>query len=226
MNFIQSQKTMNPTNCFYKAIVCYNGEKFLGWQIQENQGKTIQGEIIKALEIVSKTSEIEVIGSSRTDAGVHALGQVAKLTTPLVIPGDSLMRALNVHLPPEIRILKVEETIEKFQPSFDTKSKIYSYFFYLNDYANPFGKELITHNPFELDLELMSLAAKIFEGEFDFKNFMTVGTPVKSTVRTIFHSEIIQHQAPSSFFGNIGTYYEYRVHGDCSLDSWQRARRT
>ncbi len=213
---------MTVINYYYKALICYNGSQFLGWQIQENQGLTIQGEMIKALAVVSKTQDVEVIGSSRTDAGVHALGQVTKLTTPLLIPEDSLMRALNVHLPPEIRVLKIEKTVENFQPSFDAKSKTYSYFFYFNDYAYPFGKDLITHYSFDLNMELINKAAKLFVGEHDFKHFMTVGTPVKSTVREIFDAEIIQHHAPSSFFGNIETYYEFRVHGNGFLKQMVR----
>ncbi len=202
---------MSTSNIFYYAItLSYNGSGHYGWQIQNNAPeKTIQQELNCALKKICKSEDIRTIGSGRTDAGVHALGQVVKLSIPLKIRTDSLMAAINSMLPKEIRVIKAESCLEDFHPIFHAKSKTYDYLFASE--VNAFDHHFIAPFPYLFDIELMNKACKLFEGEHDFCAFYCVGTPVKSTIRTIFSCELIveKHQT----FVGTKEYYRFRVTG-------------
>ena len=178
---------------YYKLIIQYKGTRYLGWQVQpEGAGLTVQGELNKALQIVSKSNTVKSMGAGRTDAGVHALGQVAKVSIPLQIPPENLIKALNVNLPDDIRIINAELSDEAFMPTVHAKSKEYHYRFTCNRMFTAFQNELIQNHPFELDIEKMRAACKVLIGTQDFTNFYCEGTEVASNIREIYECEILE----------------------------------
>ena len=178
---------------YYKLVVQYQGTNYLGWQIQpESAGPTIQGELNRALRFISKSDEVKSLGAGRTDAGVHALGQVAKIAINLQIPVENLVRALNVNLPDDIRILSAEISDEEFFPTVHAKSKEYQYRFTCQRSFTAFQNNLIHNYPFDLDINKMREACKLLIGKNDFTNFYCEGTEVASNVREIYECEILE----------------------------------
>lgn len=203
----------------YRLTVSYVGTRYLGWQIQpESYGKTIQGEINLALQKISKSTDVKTLGSGRTDTGVHAMGQVVKATIPLEINPRNLLKAMNSHLPEDIRVFEASLSTEEFIPTVHAKSKEYHYRFSTNEIHPPFAEHLITHYPYEIDLEAMKKACQIFIGEHDFTNFFVEGTPVSSFVRQIYECEIIEVPANELF----PSYYVFRVVGSGFLKQMVR----
>ncbi|MCP4914110.1 MAG: tRNA pseudouridine(38-40) synthase TruA [Oligoflexia bacterium] len=171
----------------YRAVISYKGTDYFGWQVQPDQ-ITIQGELNNALSKICKCelNEIKTLGSGRTDAGVHALGQVVKIEIPLNLPAEGLMNALNSFLSKNIRVREVTPSTSEFHPTMDAKDKTYHYYFtYGDDLRSPFSNDIVAHFKGEVDLDLLKKACKFFEGTHDFQNFRTVGTDVKTTERTI-----------------------------------------
>lgn len=206
---------------FYKLILQYRGTAYLGFQIQTEQQKTIQGELNRVLKIITKSEEIKTIGSGRTDAGVHALAQVVRIAIPLLIKEDGLVKALNSHLPFDIRVISAEKCDENFHPIFSAKSKEYNYVF-SSDTASPFTSDLVTYFPFELDIEKMNNACKLFLGEHDFVNFQCQGTEVATTVRKILECEVIPYDSQGHWSNLVGSYYVIRVVGNGFLKQMVR----
>ncbi|HWD98141.1 MAG TPA: tRNA pseudouridine(38-40) synthase TruA [Bryobacteraceae bacterium] len=176
-----------------RITVAYDGTDFHGWQVQPGL-PTIQGaleEIVSALDDVP----VHVAGSGRTDAGVHALAQIAAFTIRNPIPVDNLRRAVNRLLPPAIRVLDAAETAPDFHPRFDAVDKTYRYSISRHEICNPFEWRYVYHHPFPLDEPAMIEAARRFEGEHDFKAFAAADdrdAQVLSKVRTIFESRLEQ----------------------------------
>jgi tRNA pseudouridine38-40 synthase len=176
--------------------VAYDGTDFHGWQIQPGL-PTIQGvleEVIGSIE--GKT--VHVIGSGRTDAGVHALAQVAAVTLENAIPRDNFRRAVNRLLPYTIRISSVEETSLDFHPRFHARRKMYEYRVFREEVCPPFDRRFVYHHPYPLNEAAMISAAKLFEGEHDFTAFAAMDQKDSlgaSKVRTIFHAGLIRNQA-------------------------------
>ena len=178
----------------YKIKAAYKGSQYLGWQVQsKNQGQTIQGEINKALSKVFKSSDFKTVGSGRTDAGVHALGQVFKVEAPFFIEEAALQRALNSLLPKDIKIREVSLSDDNFHPVYSAKSKEYHYFFTNEWPPSPFFFDSISYFKGYLDIEKMKTASKLFIGVHDFSNFYCEGTPVKHNKREIFECELIEN---------------------------------
>jgi len=169
---------------FYKGIVQYRGTSYYGWQKQPDQ-KTIQGELEKVVSQICSGKEVQVIGSGRTDTGVHSIGQTIKISMPKEMEVSRLLRALNGLLPDDIKLTHLESCTDQFQPVFSAKSKTYKYYFSLSQKKSPLFEQLLTYLDFDPDLELMNAACREFIGQKDFINFHTVGTPVKSTVRVV-----------------------------------------
>lgn len=190
---------------FYKGIVQYKGTKYFGWQKQPDQ-RTIQGELEKVVSKLNSNSEIQVIGSGRTDTGVHAVGQAIKITMPKNFEPLKLKKALNSLLDEDINILSLEECDDDFQPVFSAKSKTYKYYFSTSKNKLPQFNDLITYLDFELDMSLVNLACKEFVGEKDFVNFHTVGTPVKTTVREVTECRIEKVEASGHVLYPEDTY--------------------
>ncbi len=205
----------------YKLIIQYKGNRYSGWQVQLGTSEiTVQGELNRALSVISKSDEVKSMGAGRTDAGVHALGQVAKVSIPLVIPVESLVKALNVNLPDDIRILKAELSDESFHPTVHAKSKEYHYRFTSSRSFTAFQNDLIENYPFDLDLAKMNEACKILVGEHDFTNFYCEGTDVSSHVRTIFSCDIIE--IPQGSWEMLPSHYVLRISGNGFLKQMVR----
>ncbi|MFA7613107.1 MAG: tRNA pseudouridine(38-40) synthase TruA [Candidatus Caldatribacteriota bacterium] len=203
----------------YRLVVSYVGTQYLGWQIQpESYGRTIQGEINIALEKIAKSSDVRSLGSGRTDTGVHALGQVVKVSIPLEINPYNLLKAMNSHLPEDIRVLEASVSTHEFIPTVHAKSKEYHYRFSTQEIHSPFAEHLISHYPYEIDLKLMKEACQIFIGKHDFTNFYVEGTPVSSFVREIYECEILQVPESDLF----PSYYVFRVVGNGFLKQMVR----
>ena len=196
----------------YRIKVSYRGTNYLGWQIQKKQGKTIQGELYNAFYTICHSQDIKIVAAGRTDAGVHALGQIFRTDIPFFISSNSLMRALNSHLTQDIRILAVEKCSEDFHPIRDAKWKEYLYFFSYGP-KSPFSSDLLVHLPYSMDEEKMSVGASLFVGKHDFCNYYCKGTKMESTVRTIFSCELQHHQ---DIIGSVFPmdYYVLKVKGD------------
>lgn len=175
-----------------KLTIEYDGKDFNGWQKQPNK-LNIQGEIEKAIERITG-EEVELNASGRTDAGVHALGQVANFKTNSNIPIEKISIALNTNLKKSIRILNAEEVDERFHSRLSCKEKTYRYVINNSEYGTAIYRNMEYCFPQKLDVETMQKAAKYFEGEHDFKAFKASGTSSKSSVRTIFKAEVTKHE--------------------------------
>jgi tRNA pseudouridine38-40 synthase len=175
-----------------KIVLSYDGAPFHGWQVQPGL-PTIQGvleEIVSAIE----GKPVHVAGSGRTDAGVHALAQVAAFTLKNPIPPANLQRAINRLLPPSVRILAVEEVAGGFHPRFDAKAKVYEYRIARDEVCSPFEWPWVHHHPYPLAEEKMIALARTFEGQHDFTAFAASDerdAEGHSKARTIFSSELI-----------------------------------
>jgi tRNA pseudouridine38-40 synthase len=204
----------------YRLLLQYKGTNYLGWQIQpQSSGATVQGELNKALQIISKSTNVKTMGAGRTDSGVHALGQVAKIGIELQIAPENLMKALNVNLPDDIRIIKAEAADVDFFPTVDAKSKEYHYRFTSNRTFSAFQNDLIYNHPFELDLDKMKEACQILIGTHDFSNFYCEGTEVAHNVRHIFECEILEINEGDWM---LPSHYVFRIVGSGFLKQMVR----
>ncbi|MCM8779229.1 MAG: tRNA pseudouridine(38-40) synthase TruA [Candidatus Omnitrophica bacterium] len=179
----------------FKLLIEYEGTNYWGWQIQNLKSKiknqklkirTVQGEIEKALKKIFGKS-IRLIGSGRTDAGVHALGQVANFKVNTKIKPTNIKDALNRYLPPDIRIVNIEEVEENFHARFSARAKIYRYFILNRRVPSAFYRNYSWWVKEKLDFQVMGKAARIFLGTHDFKSFASTDPKRKSDnfVRTI-----------------------------------------
>lgn len=171
-----------------KTILSYDGSGYHGWQLQSGP-KTVQETVEKALSTILK-HETRVISSGRTDAGVHAIGQVINFYAPSAIPEEGLLKAMNSVLPGDIRVTHVEEVCPGFHARFSAKSKTYVYVIETAGNFSPFLMRYALHLPGRLDIEAMRLSAGMLMGEHDFSSFMGAGSAVKTTIRRIHVSEI------------------------------------
>lgn len=155
-----------------KLVLAYDGTDFAGWQVQPHQ-QTIQGALAAAIERITREKVLPQ-GSGRTDAGVHALGQVANFQIESPIPAPNLVIALNDTLPPAIRILGADEVAAEFHPRASAKAKTYRYRIYREAICPPFLARFVYHHPYPLDEAAMSEAAQYVVGEHDFTSFAAV----------------------------------------------------
>jgi tRNA pseudouridine38-40 synthase len=174
-----------------KIVVSYDGTDYRGWQVQPGL-PTIQG----ALEQVISGIEgrpVQVAGSGRTDAGVHAAAQVAAFSIENPIPLNNLRRAVNRLLPRDIRVLHVEEAAVDFHPRFQARRKTYEYRIFRGEICSPFERRYVCHHPYPLAIEEMIALAPLLEGEHDFTAFAASDERDElelSKVRTIFCSRL------------------------------------
>lgn len=174
-----------------KLIVAYDGTNYCGWQTQIN-GITVEEVLNKTLSGLLK-EDIRVIGASRTDSGVHALGNVAVFDTESKIPGDKFSFALNQRLPEDIRIQESCQVADDFHPRFCDTIKIYEYKILNRKFALPTERLYSAFVYYPLDVEKMQMAAAYLVGEHDFKSFCSSGSQVESTVRTITDISVEKH---------------------------------
>lgn len=171
-----------------KATVRYDGTSFSGWQIQTDQ-RTVQGEIEMALSRIASTP-IRVRGAGRTDAGVHALGQVCSFQWPSDRPLEGLRRSLSKMLGPEVRVVCVEEVAADFEACKSARSKRYAYALSLTREPDPLSVRYAWSIPWEIDTGRLAELASRLVGEHDFAGFQASGASVKRTVRTIYSIDL------------------------------------
>lgn len=174
-----------------KLIVAYDGTNYCGWQTQIN-GITVEEVLNKTLSGLLK-EDIRVIGASRTDSGVHALGNVAVFDTESKIPGDKFSFALNQRLPEDIRIQESCQVADDFHPRFCDTIKTYEYKILNRKFALPTERLYSAFVYYPLDVEKMQMAAAYLVGEHDFKSFCSSGSQVESTVRTVTDISVEKH---------------------------------
>lgn len=167
-----------------KLTIAYDGTCYHGWQTQINK-PTIQETIEGAISIITKQN-VDLIGSGRTDKGVHALGQVANFIADTNIESDKIKIALNANLPNSIRITESVDVPMEFHSRFDAHKKTYMYQIYNSRVSSPFYCNYSYFVPSKLDFELMDKALQLLFGTHDFRGFMAAGSDVKTTVRTVY----------------------------------------
>ena len=178
---------------YFKLTIAYDGTDFHGWQIQANK-PTIQGEIVQILRTLTQEN-IALHGAGRTDAGVHALGQVASFRTQSALSAEEFQRALNALLPPTIRIVGSQEVGPDFNARWSARGKIYRYRLYRGKVVPPALWRYVLHYPFPLDEDKMREAAARFVGQHDFASFAaSTGSEdddkERSTVREIYSADL------------------------------------
>lgn len=173
-----------------KLIVAYDGTNYHGWQVQNN-GETIESMLNAALRDLTG-EDICVLGASRTDAGVHAMGNVAVFDTEARMPGDKFVYALNQRLPEDIRVQHSCEVPPDFHPRYQDTVKTYEYRILNREFPLP-AYRLNAHFTYRaLDEARMQQAADLLIGEHDFQSFCAAGAQVKSTVRTIYDAKVLR----------------------------------
>jgi len=184
-----------------KLIIRYDGSRYKGFQRLKDNDMTIQGKIEDVLSKMTNES-IEIIGSGRTDMGVHAYGQVANFKTNSKLSIEKMKSYLYEYLPEDIVITNLEEVEDRFHSRYNAKSKVYLYKIYNNKLHDPFLRRYTTHIPKKLDIDLMREASKYFIGEHDFTSFASSKSKKKSNVRTIYSINIKEDN------GLIEIYFE------------------
>jgi tRNA pseudouridine38-40 synthase len=169
-----------------KITLSYDGTRFVGWQRQAD-GESIQG-LLEATLARFEGGPVTVHGAGRTDAGVHALGQVASVQVTCSHDGATFVRALNVHLPPDIRVLAVEDADPSFHARFSARAKVYRYQVRNAPVVSPFERAYVWHVPEPLDIDAMAHAAAALVGTHDFAAFRSVGSDAAGTIRTVVRS--------------------------------------
>ncbi len=173
-----------------RLTVAYDGTNYHGWQVQPN-GITIESELNRCLTDLFR-EPIEVMGASRTDSGVHAMGNIAVFDTTARMPAEKIAYALNQRLPEDIRIQSSEEVASDWHPRHVESRKTYEYCIYRARFPMPVKRLYSLFTYHSLDVNRMREAAGYLVGEHDFKSFCQVGAQVQSTVRTIYSIDILE----------------------------------
>ena len=192
-----------------KLLIEYDGTDFCGWQVQPN-GRAVQQCIEEALFAVTG-KETAVIGSGRTDAGVHARGQVANFFTESKLPPQRFAQALNAYLPESVRIKASEEAAPEFHARFSAKKKTYSYRIRNSAVASPLNGRFEYQCFGSLDTEKMKRVCALLEGTHDFAPFMAAGSSVKDTVRTVYFARLMTDELPVLVFEVCGNGFLYKM---------------
>lgn len=200
----------------YKIILAYDGTNFAGFQMQPNQ-RTVEGVLKRIVNKIAKnpTPEVSVYGSGRTDAGVHALGQVVHFDLSIEMSERSMLHALNSQLPLDMQVKKVEIVDETFHARFTTHGKKYQYRMALGQFVDPFKRNYTGHWKFPINIGLIQKAIKDLEGSHDFSSFVASGSTVKDHVRTIYEAKVWedkkQNEIVFEFYGNGFLYNMVRI---------------
>jgi tRNA pseudouridine38-40 synthase len=180
-----------PQRRWLKLTVAYDGTAYAGYQFQPNL-PTIQGSLQQAwADITGETPKLTASG--RTDAGVHALGQVVGVDTASVLPPERLLRGLNARLPEDIVVTEVAKAPPGFHATHDALRKLYRYQIYCHRVRPVFERRTTWHFPQPLDVQAMQAAAQLLVGRHDFASFETAGSERSTTVRTLSRVDVIVH---------------------------------
>lgn len=195
-----------------KCTISYDGSQFNGYQIQPKK-RTVQGEMEKALQKLHKGIEVKVTASGRTDAGVHARGQVIHFDSPLTIPLEKWQIALNSLLPDDVSILSVEKADPEFHARYSAVGKEYRYFVHLSKVRDPFKRFYAYRYTYDLEMSAINEASKAFLGTHDFTSFCSAKTEVIDRVREIKTIDIYQEDdmLVFRFIGNGFLYNMVRI---------------
>jgi tRNA pseudouridine38-40 synthase len=201
-----------------KLTLAYDGTDFSGWQIQPGQ-PTIQGALCDVLEKITQ-QRLQIHGAGRTDAGVHAAGQVANFKTDSELTASEFQRALNALLPPSIRVVAADQAAPDFHARWNAAAKTYRYRIFRGRVVPPFLWRYVQHDPFPLDLTAMAEAARQFEGEHDFTSFAaSTGSEEddreRTMTRVIYRSEIVR--VTGEGLPGAGEEWVYTVRGKSFL---------
>jgi tRNA pseudouridine38-40 synthase len=175
----------------YRLLIQYDGTDFHGWQVQEND-RTIQGELERVIGRL-EDAEVKVIGSGRTDAGVHAEGQVANVVLNRNLPPEKLRGAINGNLWRDIRIMNVEKAPEEFHARFSARGKTYVYRIINAPVMSPFWRRFAHHEGRPLDLGAMTAASRHLLGEHDWTAFSSAQADGENRIRTITDCTLTSH---------------------------------
>lgn len=186
----------------------YNGAAFVGWQVQKN-GRSVQETMQDAIEEIFGT-RVGVTGCSRTDSGVHALEYCLCFTPPRPMPLIRIPQALNSVLPDSISVRSCREVPPDFHPRYSAVAKEYIYRFYDSPTPDPFKKGLCCHERKGLNVEKMDRAAACFVGTHDFGGFMSTGSKIEDTVRTIYYSRV-KRDGDEVTFRIVGNGFLYNM---------------
>lgn len=196
----------------FRIILQYEGTKYQGWQRQDSTENTIQGKLERLLfKMCGETVEIQ--GSGRTDAGVHALGQVANFHCTKDFTCAEILNYMNTYLPEDIGVISVEQVPERFHSRLNAKGKIYQYRIITGNVPHVFDRRYVFFHPERLDVEAMQKAAQCLIGTHDFKAFTSTKRGKKSTVRTIdtIAFEQLGEEIRLTYKGNGFLYHMVRI---------------
>jgi tRNA pseudouridine38-40 synthase len=191
----------------FKLFIEYEGTRFSGWQVQKN-ARTVQGEINEAIRKVFQTTHFEFYGSGRTDAGVHALQQVAHLEIKTVLPPEVIRSKLNDELPADINILEVEKALSEFHARHDAMAR--SYLYQISRRRTAFGKRFVWWVKDTLDITKMRQTAEMFIGMKDFQSF-TADDPEEKSTRVHINSIDIQQAGDLILVRIVGSHFIWKM---------------
>ncbi len=199
-----------------KLVIEYDGTRYRGWQIQR-EGLTIQGVLQERIAKITG-EQVPVIAAGRTDAGVHALAQVASFKTVSRLPCDTIRTALNALLPRDIKITEALDIDESFHPRYDAKGKVYFYIIANMQVLSPFVCNYAWRIPQDLDFHVMCSAISLLQGTHDFTSFRAHGCGAKTPTRTIFYSSVEKIDVIDFMTTGIrGKFLKLRIEGDAFL---------
>jgi len=170
--------------CTFKLTLAYDGTGLVGWQRQP-EGTSVQGLLEEALARLTASPRVTVTGAGRTDAGVHARGQVASVTLATALTPADVLRGANALLPAAVRVLAVDRVDPSFHARFGAREKRYEYHVVNGPVISPFDVRYAWHIPYPLDLAAMRAALPVLEGRHDFAAFQSTGSDIEDTVRTL-----------------------------------------
>lgn len=195
-----------------KMVVEYDGSNFKGFQKLKDNENTIQGKLESVLSQMANEN-IEIIGSGRTDMGVHAYGQVVNFKTNSPLSLNKMHKYLYEYLPQSIAIREIEEVDDRFHSRYNAKRKVYLYKIDNNEYPNPFNRKYTCHVPKKIDLDKMRAVADVLVGEHDFTSFCSSRSKKKSHVREIYSISINENNGLIEIYveGNGFLYNMVRI---------------
>ncbi|MEH6556220.1 MAG: tRNA pseudouridine(38-40) synthase TruA [Oceanicoccus sp.] len=204
---------------YFRVMIAYKGTHYFGWQAQSTntlveEYPTVEGTILNALKKMSHYQPCTVSAASRTDGGVHAQGQVAKITLAIEINADHLLLGLNSLLPLDIRILECVPATKNYQPNRRSVSKEYHYYFATAQIDNVAISDIAFHLPDSnnkpVDINLLKTACQLFVGKNDFYNFSARDQHSETSVRQVFYCDIL----PANFSPLANDVYYLKIIGD------------
>ncbi len=198
-----------------KLTLAYDGTRLVGWQ-RQREGESVQG-LLEGVLAKFEGSRVTVHGAGRTDAGVHALGQVASVQLSATHAASVLVPAINAHLPPDVRVIAAEDVAPGFHARFSATGKLYRYYLSVGPVVSPFGRLYSWHVPEPLRLAAMERAAEALPGTHDFAAFRSLGTQTHTTTRTVsvarFHTGAALPLVPDGV-AQFGDWLTFEIAGD------------